>query len=264
MRKAASVFGALRKCLLGSKHTWKSVKAEVMTAMILPTMLDGVECCVITARLLREMTSQYHQWIRSCCRITPYTQRKRKITSEELIRKMGLQPLHYYIDLKQLAYAGHVQRMDYSRLPKLMSEASLPGPRKPGRPHKNMKACITEGLTRKGANTTNWKSIASNKTAWAKVIRKKICVKARWQANISPIITENDWAKTPSSLIGEYVESKFCHKWYTGEITDVDVDVDTNQTLWHVIYDDGDEADYDERQLCKILCLDMRRLIENE
>jgi hypothetical protein len=262
MRKAASVFGALRKCLLGSKHAWKSVKSKVMTTMVLPTMLDGVESCVITAQILQEMTSKYHQWIRSCCRITPYTQRKNRITSEDLLRQMGLQPLHYYIDLKQLSYAGHIQRMATDRLPKTMRDGHLAGPRKLGRPHKNLNACIMEGLKRKGVSSETWQKLAEDKTNWRQAIRKQSCGQARWKARQRHPSHFNKWSAQPRSIIGQYVEKRFGSKWYTGIITDVDIDIDTNQTIWRIVYDDDDEADYNENQLNRILCLDMKNIIE--
>jgi hypothetical protein len=34
-----------------------------------------------------------------------------------------------------------------------------------------------------------------------------------------------------------------------------DVDIDTNENIWRVLYDDGDEADYNAVQMKRILCV---------
>ena len=132
-------------------------------------MLDGIECCVISATTRNEMTSKYHQWVRSCCRVTPHTQRKYRLTSEHLLQRMKMQPLHYFIDLKQLGYAGHVQRMSKTRMPKRINDAHLEGPRKTGRPPKSLANCVHEGLKRKGIDVSSWKQAAQNRNEWARV-----------------------------------------------------------------------------------------------
>jgi hypothetical protein len=43
-----------------------------------------------------------------------------------VLRRLGLQPLHYYVDLKVLGFAGHMQRMPACRLPQLLRDSTLP------------------------------------------------------------------------------------------------------------------------------------------
>ena len=100
--KGSQVFGALGPCLLRCSYVWTDVKRLVFESMILPTMLDGIECCILSTVMIEEMTTVYHRLIRSALHITPYKQRKWKLTSEELLSRLGLQPLHHYIDLKVL------------------------------------------------------------------------------------------------------------------------------------------------------------------
>ena len=63
-------------------------------------------------------------------------------------------------------------------------------------------------------------------------------------------------------IIGEYVEKKFGHKWHVGQIIDVDIDENTNETIWEVRFDDGDTEDYNIPEIEKILCLDMKILYQ--
>ena len=171
MSKASQVFGALRSQMLGRKDVWNCVKARVMVTMVIPTMLDGLECCVVTAAMMRAMESQYLRQVRSCLRVTPYTQRKHKLTSMQLLTRLGVFPLHHYLDLKVLAYAGHVNRMPLERLPRVTRNCTMTGPRHIGRPAKSHMHNIEEGMRRKQISVCDWKKLSCNKNIWAKLIR---------------------------------------------------------------------------------------------
>ena len=58
------------------------------------------------------------------------------------------------------------------------------------------------------------------------------------------------------------MEQRFEGKWYAGIIVDTDIDCDTNETMWRVLYDDGDMEDLHARELDKILCPDLYRLLQ--
>jgi hypothetical protein len=62
----------------------------IFESVIIPTMLDVVGCCVVTAGMMEEMTTAFHRLARSALHITPCTQRKHKLTSEELPERIGL------------------------------------------------------------------------------------------------------------------------------------------------------------------------------
>ena len=68
------------------------------------------------------------------------------------------------------------------------------------------------------------------------------------------------WVLAPYGIIGCCVEKRFGQKWYLGKIVNVDIDEDTNDTLWKVDYD-GDFEDYNRYELQKILCLDMLAIL---
>ena len=255
MSKATQLFGALRKNFLGSKDVWAKVKSRVFQSMILPTLLDGVECCMLTRAIMDELTTTYHRMVRSALRITPMLQRQNRITSETMLLRLGLQPLHYYVDLKTLGFAGHIERMNSTRLPKLLRDSALPGPKKRGGQHKTHLNFIQQSLRRKGIPCATWKELAQDRTAWAKAVRSASTIGARITANCRRKL-KDAWAYVPRSLIGKHVEKRFGGKHYVGTITNIDTDEDTNENLWHVQYDDSDSEDYTEDELAKILCDD--------
>jgi len=101
-------------------------------------------------------------------------------------------------------------------------------------------------MKRKGIAVDGWKNVARNRNEWHAAIRGASVYdkKRRFQ---------EEWETAPKILIGEIVEKKFGGKWFEGEIKDHDVDIDTNENIWRVLYDDGDEADYNAVQMKRIL-----------
>jgi hypothetical protein len=244
--KAAQAFGALGKNLMRSNHVWRKVKTIVFESMILPTLLDGVECCVLTQQALDELTTVYHRMVRASMHISPHTQRKWTLTSEVLLDRIGLKPLHHYVDLKILGYTGHVERMGPERRPKRIRDGALPGPKLSGGQYKTHQQTVEECANRKGL--TEWKKLAVRKSEWRKSIRTSVLLRARTSVKPQQKFVGR-WAEAPDSIIGRRIEKKFGAKWHGGKVTSTEVDIDTNENLWHVKHDDGDSEDFGSREI---------------
>jgi hypothetical protein len=46
---------------------------------------------------------------------------------------------------------------------------------------------------------------------------------------------------------------QFGGKWHRGKAISTDVDIDTNEQMWHVMYDDGDGEDFSAREMAGAL-----------
>ena len=106
--------------------------------------------------------------------MTRHTQRKYRVTTEEMLERFGMQPLHYYLDWRILGYAGHVVRMDESRLPKIIRNTKLQGKRKAGAPRKTHKRQLNDSLKRKEIKTSEWQKIALDRNEWRQRIKAVI------------------------------------------------------------------------------------------
>jgi hypothetical protein len=95
--------------------------------------------------------------VRSSAHVTPFTQRKYKLTFEESLSRPDLHPLHHHIDLKVLGHAGHIQRMDERRLPRMLRDGDVEGKNAPGGQHKTHAKKVTQSLMRKGIIDGEWK-----------------------------------------------------------------------------------------------------------
>jgi hypothetical protein len=172
MSKTTQLFGALRKNFLGSKNVWVKVKARAFTSMLLPTLLDGVGCCAWTRVAMDELTTTCHPVVRSALGISPMMQRTNRWSSETVLLRLGLQPLHFYIEIKVLGFAGHIQRMPAHRLPRLVRNSTLVGPRKRGGQHKNHAKFVLQSLRRKGIAESEWREIAQDRGAWRQAVNR--------------------------------------------------------------------------------------------
>jgi hypothetical protein len=92
-----------------------------------------------------------------------------------------------------------------------------------------------------------WKNITANRTEWKRAIRAPSIYTDKNNNRFA------EWLRAPKMLLGSAVEKQFGQKWHAGEICDCDVDTDTNEVTWEVLYDDGDRADYNCKQLEKII-----------
>ena len=248
IKKASQMFGKLRKHLLGSKDTWREVKRKVLVGMILPMLLDGAEHWIVSANMMRELLSAYHIMIRGCARMSTFTTRKYRITTEEVLKMMGMEPLQFYIDWKILGYAGHVQRMKNTRHPKMMRDATIAGKGRVGAPPKTHKTQLSESLKRKGIPENEWKVLAMTKDIWRTLIKGPSIMSTKTTR------VKETYETNPTELIGRHVEKKFGHKYHTGTIASYDTDEDTNDIIWKVIFDDSDNEDYNVVEMKKILC----------
>ena len=252
MSKGAQVFGALGPCLLRCNYVWTDVKRIVFESMIMPTMLDGVECCVLSTAMVEEMTTVCHRLIRSALHITPFKQRKWKLTSEALLHRIGLQPLHHYIDLKILGYAGHVERMGNFRLPKIVRDGDMEGTNMQGGQRKTHLKCVVQSLRRKMIPLETWKEMAVLKDLWREKIRTILDgAGARITGTAKKVSVM--WEIHPTLLIGRQVLKQFGRKWHRGKAISTDLDIDTNEQIWHVLYDDGDGEDFSAREMAGAL-----------
>jgi hypothetical protein len=123
-----------------------------------------------------------------------YTTRKFQITNQMAHEKIGVGNLDYYLDLRVLGYAGHVERMGNERLPKILRDSYLELPQRKGRPARSMADQVRDGLKRKNIPLADWKQIAMKKTEWRKAIRAPSVYAAKQTNKFA------EWISTPQML----------------------------------------------------------------
>ena len=79
------------------------------------------------------------------------------------------------LTLRQLRWAGHVARMDDSRIPKTVFYGELrDGKRNVGAPRRRYKDQLKQQLTRCDIDHRSWETLAANRSAWRTTTKKAV------------------------------------------------------------------------------------------
>ena len=141
IRSAAAAFGSLQRWVFGQSFGSKSLplssKGKLYGSLVLGILLYGCESWVLTQPLLQRLHTFHNGCVRSM------TGRAARVSDGEHARRRALAPLYSalgltsidkYISNRKLRWAGHVMRMDMSRLPRKFMTAWVDVPRERGRP----------------------------------------------------------------------------------------------------------------------------------
>lgn len=169
--KASGAFGMLRKCLFASSDITNKAKGSIFRSLILPILLYGSECWCMTESLLRKIRSFYHGCIRSMCRVNRKHTFLHRISTDELLERVGLESIETYIYRQQLRWIGHVSRMDWDRLPRKMLSSWVVSKRPRGCPKMTYGRSIRKCMSKCGINVDNWFVMAGNRLEWNAMIR---------------------------------------------------------------------------------------------
>ena len=134
IQAAGNSFGALRKCLFSNSSISFSAKRTVYEGLILSILLYGSECWCLTEELFQLLRTFHARSLRAMCRVNRWHVRKHRITTKELLSRVGLKSIDTYVTQRQLRWAGHVARISYDRLPRKMLSSWVPSKRPKGAP----------------------------------------------------------------------------------------------------------------------------------
>ena len=122
----------MRKTVFGSKDILYEVKAKIYNALILSTLLYGSKCWTLSAKDRHRLQLFHRRCVRIMCRVTLRMSYKNRISTKELLQRLNLKSMNFYINKRCLRWVGHLLRMDKHRLPLQMFFAKLPNKRKRG------------------------------------------------------------------------------------------------------------------------------------
>ena len=107
-------------------------KRRVYEGLVLPVLLYSSECWSLREEELRLLRTFHRDCVRTMCRVSMWHVEQYRITTEQLLGRIGLESMDTYFARRQLQWLGHVWRMEWSRLPRKLLAAWVPRPR-PGR-----------------------------------------------------------------------------------------------------------------------------------
>jgi hypothetical protein len=179
IKSAAGAFNALGRCLFRTKTICVEAKRVVYNGLVLSILLYGSESWALTEKLLRLLRVFHAMCMRAMCRVTMWHVMMHRISTTELETRLGIQPLDVYLYRRQLAWLGHVARMDWKvRIPrKLLSswckhDAWGGGKRPACGQMMSYGRAMQKALLRAGVDTGSWYELAQDRIKWRVMIGK--------------------------------------------------------------------------------------------
>ena len=168
---AGNAFGSLRHCIFASTNLTFDAKRVVYESLILTILLYGAETWCLTESTFHQLRLFHARCVRTMCRVNRLHTRVHRISTASLLGRLGLQSIDIYVTKKQLRWAGHVWRMDWSRLPRKMLTCWVREPRPRGCPEFTYGRGLRKALKKANVALNSWTRTASNRSNWRKVIQ---------------------------------------------------------------------------------------------
>ena len=172
IKSATAIFGALSTSIFKNKDLSPLVKGRIYVTLVLSVLLYGSECWGLREDLFDLLNSFHNRCIRTMCRITIAHTIRCHIRSESLYERVGIRPLRTYYELRLLRWAGHLARMDMSRLPRKLLTGWVAHPRPNGCPLMNWGRTLKKALKSRDIATVfaTWTKLAQNRSSWRQLI----------------------------------------------------------------------------------------------
>ena len=159
--KASGSFGRLKNRVWKNHSLRLSTKILVYKAVVITTLLYGSEAWVLYRRQVK-LLERFHQ--RCFLSILQIKWQDRK-TNTEVLEQANIPSIESMLLSRR--WAGHLARMDDSRMPKAVFYGELrDGKRKRGAPKKRFKDQLKQQLNLTSIKEQHWDSIAKDRNRW--------------------------------------------------------------------------------------------------
>ena len=169
--RASAAFGRLKDNVWERRGLSLKTKLKVYNAIVLPSLLYACETWTVYSRHAKQLNA-FHM---RCLRTLLHIKWQDKIPDTEVLQRAESESIHAILQRSQLRWAGHVHRMDDSRLPKRLLYGELKtGKRSLGRPKKRYKDTLKESLKQCNIPQSSWEKSAEDRPAWRTLVRKGV------------------------------------------------------------------------------------------
>jgi len=167
---ASNAFGALNKPVFKNPKISQNAKVALYLSLIISILLYGSECWVLTKADEDALSTFHNTCARAILKITKRQQRRRFISTHTILAKLKLPRLETLYTKHQLRWAGHLVRMNYSRMPRKFLNCWTSNRRPTGAPKMTYSRFLQKLLTRNNINPNHWHELAADRVAWKNII----------------------------------------------------------------------------------------------
>ena len=168
---ANKAFGALREPVFSSRKIARIAKVALYRFLIIPILLYGAECWVLTSRDESLLRTFHNNCARAIIRIYRKRQFRNYISTQTILNKLRLPRIESLYARHVLRWAGHLARMKYNRLPRRFINSWTSNNRPTGSPNLTYARHLFKIMRRHNINPRNWHTMAANREQWSKIIK---------------------------------------------------------------------------------------------
>ncbi|CAH1266638.1 Hypp3464 [Branchiostoma lanceolatum] len=169
LSKASSAFGRLQKRVWKSHSLRLATKILVYRAVVVTTLLYGSEAWVLYRKQVKLLERFHQRCLRSILGIKwqDYT------TNNEVLKRANISSMEAMILARQPRWAGHLSRMDDTRMPKTFFYGELcQGKRDRGAPRKRFKYQLKQHLRVADIPAANLENSAAHRGNWRTLTKR--------------------------------------------------------------------------------------------
>ena len=160
-------FNELSKAVWSRREISLKTKVQIYRAVVMSTVLYGAEAWTCTDKDYAKLNVFHTKRLRAII-----GKSRDEISNEKLFKLTKLCPFEMYVRKARLRWAGHVSRMDDSRLPKkvLFGDIVGKGEARRGNPGKKWFGCFQEDLELVDIKFGQWTVKAKDRNSWLRSI----------------------------------------------------------------------------------------------
>ena len=164
IQKATKSFGALENCVWSDRNITLKTKVSVYKSCVLTALLYSSETWTTYRKHVKLLDQKFLRRVLNIRwdTFTPDT---------EDLSRAEVDSVESIIMRNQMRWAGHLVRMEDTRLPKRLFFGELKNGKRPShKPKKRFKDVIKSNLKAMGLNVNDWQSSAIDRLEWRKAI----------------------------------------------------------------------------------------------
>ena len=164
--KAAKMYYALNKSIIGKKEVSRKTKMNVYKVIFRPILTYGSESWILNNRQKSKLQAMDMKYLRKVKGVT----RRDRIRNEDVRTELQIQSVLEFIENKQLSWWGHLQRMTDTRPAKEIWGARVQSKKGRGRPKETWNKVVEKILRKRGKTWTEAKRLSRNRKEWRQFV----------------------------------------------------------------------------------------------
>ena len=168
--KASQAYGKLKDRVWFNNDLSIKTKCAVYRAVVLSTLLYGAEAWTVYMKQAHSLNAFMMRHLRQILGIKWWHKR----TNISILEQTNLPSMYETLIQRNLRWAGHITRLDDSRLPKQILYSQLVvGSRNIGRPKLRFKGTLRRNLLKKEIPLGSWDKTSQNRILWRDLVKRK-------------------------------------------------------------------------------------------